>query len=354
MSWFGAPTPSEAPELVTVRAVLWRNEETGFGISIAENEHGDVIVTDVASVQARQAGAEPGAVILRVAGYDVEGRGIEAVHQAVALSPSAHQTEFVMRLGEELPPVVTQEDVRAATVLQASFRGHRARQKLAKQQYDDARRQQVESSGGLWGEVRYELGRDEHDSLLDRLEAMEHEIQRASTELSLARHQRGARSRARVPLAEGRAGSSAYLDSRTARWSRPNVALTPSRSSRASGCVDEVGRGAERPPGEFRPGQLMSAWDQSRVTDARRKGLPAPTQSAGIDYEHAARAGTRSGGRVADSVSSTRSGQPLPGFSPDPSLVPSASASPRRLSSSLAATLGNSHAAVRVNRRTFV
>jgi hypothetical protein len=106
--------------------VLRRNEETGFGISIAENEHGDVIITDVASVHARQAGAESGAVILRVAGYDVEGRGLEAVHQAVALSPSAHQTEFVMRLGEELPPVITHEDVRAATVLQASFRGQRS------------------------------------------------------------------------------------------------------------------------------------------------------------------------------------------------------------------------------------
>ena len=354
MSWFGAPAASEAVELATVRAVLRRNEETGFGISIAENEHGDVIITDVASVHARQAGAESGAVILRVAGYDVEGRGLEAVHQAVALSPSAHQTEFVMRLGEELPPVITHEDVRAATVLQASFRGHRARQKLAKRQYDDARRQQVDSSGGRWGEVRYELGRDEHDGLLDRLDAMEHEIQRATTELSLARHQRGARSRVRVPLAEGRAGSSAYLDSRTARWSRPNAALAPSRSSLASGRVDEDGRGAERRPGEFQPGQLMSAWDQSRVTDARRKGLPAPTQSAGTVHEHAAAAGTRSGGPAADAVSSTRSGQPRPGFSPDTSCTPSASASPRRLSRSLAATLENSHAGVRVNRRTFV
>jgi hypothetical protein len=330
MSWFGAPAASEAVELATVRAVLRRNEETGFGISIAENEHGDVIITDVASVHARQAGAESGAVILRVAGYDVEGRGLEAVHEAVALSPSAHQTEFVMRLGEELPPVITHEDVRAATVLQASFRGHRARQKLAKRQYDDARRQQVDSSGGLWGEVRYELGRDEHDGLLDRLDAMEHEIQRATTELS------------------------AYLDSRTARWSRPNAALAPSRSSLASGRVDEDGRGAERRPGEFQPGQLMSAWDQSRVTDARRKGLPAPTQSAGTVHEHAAAAGTRSGGPAADAVSSTRSGQPRPGFSPDTSCTPSASASPRRLSRSLAATLENSHAGVRVNRRTFV
>lgn len=323
----GAPAPgATGAELEIVRVVLRRSEESGFGISIAENEEGGVVITDVDSAHAREAGAAVGAVILRVAGYDVERQGLEAVHQAVALSPSSLQTEFVMRLGEALPPVVTQEDVRAATVLQASFRGHRDRQKLAQQQYDEARRQ-AESSGGLWGEVKYELGRDEHDSLLERLETMEHEIQSANTDQSLTRHRRGARSRARVPLAAGRAGSSTYLDSRTALWSRPNAALSP-RSSRASERAD----GAHRQPGDYQPGQLMSAWDQSQATNARRKGLPMPTQSAAV--QRAATTGMHNASHETSAMS----------------------ASPRRsLSQSLAATLGSSdEGGLRVGQRNFV
>ena len=323
----GSPAPgSMGPELVTVRVVLRRSEASGFGISIAENEEGSVVITDVDSAYAREAGAAVGAIILRVAGYDVERQGLDAVHQAVALSPSSLQTEFVMRLGEALPPVVTQEDVRAATVLQASFRGHRDRQNLAQQQYDEARRQ-AESSGGLWGEVKYELGKDEHESLLERLETMEHEIQSASMDRSLARHQGGARSRARVPLAAGRAGSSTYLDSRTALWSRPNAALAP-RSSHASERADV----AHRQPGMYQPGQLMSAWDQSQATNARRKGLPVPTQAAAV--QRVAATSMRSASHETSAMS----------------------ASPRRsLSKSLAATLESSYeGGVRVGQRNFV
>lgn len=340
---FGALASTNVVDLATVRVVLWRSEESGFGIEIAENEEGDVVVTAVNSAHAHEAGAREGAIILRVAGCDVERRGLEAVYQTIALFGDL-QTEFILRLGQPMPPAITQEDVQAATVLQRTFRGHRERQNLAQQQYDVARREAV-SSGGSWGEVKYELGRDEHDSLLERLEAMEHEIKTASTDLS--RQQRGARSRARVPLAAGRAGSSTYLDSRTALWSRPNTALAPSRS--ASGRADE----AQRRPGEFQPGQLMSAWDQSQATTARRKGLPVPDQSAAVQL--AATTGVRAGSHEARAVSGTRSAHPRSGLS-SKSSIPAAPAAPRRsLSKSLAATLESSHdGGVRMGQRTFV
>jgi hypothetical protein len=340
-----------AREQVAVRVVLHRSEENGFGISIADNEDGDAVITEVTSRQAREAGVEPGAIILRVSGYDVERQGLAGVKQAVALSPSSLQTEFVLRLGEPLPPVVTEAEMQAAVVMQSRYRGHRSRQQLAQQQYEDARQRQLGSAGGLWGDVRYEPGADRHDAILERLETMEHEIARASTDLSLASSRREAKLRERVPLAAGRAGSSAYYDSRTARWSRPNTALA-SRHGGSSTADGVSGVEAKRQPGEFQPGLLMAAWDKSHAASARRLGLspppPLPRVAAAAAAAAAVAATSTTSATIAAPVSTSAS---APGASGSP-----AAPLRRSISKRLAALESSEDAAgfLRMGRRSFV
>ena len=262
-------TAREAPP---VRVVL-RRSEAGFGIAIADNEALDAVVTKVQSQQARAAGVEPGAIVVRVAGYDVEGQGLAGVQEAVALSRSSFETEFVFRMGEPLPAQVTEEEMQAATVLQARFRGYRSRQNVAQQQYESARQEQLGSAGGLWGDVRYEWGVDRHDAMLERLETIETEIHRASMDMSGASNRRAAKMRERAPLAAGRSGSSSYWDSRTAGWSRPNSTFADSSHGLPKAPSAEP---AAARPGGFQPGSIMAAWDGSIATTARRQNLPPP------------------------------------------------------------------------------
>lgn len=305
--------------------VLQYTPEHKFGIEIADNDHGDVWVTSVNTAQARDAGVEEGDIILKVAGTNIEGRGAVEVQRATALSSSAVGCEFVMRPGK--PLAVRKKEHYNATVIQAHCRGHRARVRLRRQQYDEQRRK-VESSGDFDVQCQFGVIKDSHDVVLERLETIEYRIQRATTDLSQTR--RAASARGRVPIAAGRSGSSTYLDSRTGRWSRPNTVLADSRSSDSSARALEHRAEQERRPGDFHAGQLMSAWDQSQATAARRKGLPASNQA---DVS----------GHVA-----------VVGLSPKQSAA--AVASPKRsLSKSLAATMESSHGdGLWVGRRTFI
>jgi len=174
-------------------------------------------VTEVHSREALRLGIHPGAVILRVAGYDVAGRGRGGVQEAIGLSHDSFETEFVMEIGGEAPgPAVTEEEQKAATVLQSRFRGHRVRQQAAQRQYETARAQQLGLGEGLWGGIRYEWGTDRHETLLDRLESIERSIHRQGADALAAGGQRAARMRERAPIAAGREGSSTYWDSRKA------------------------------------------------------------------------------------------------------------------------------------------
>ena len=274
---FGAaaqPTPQQRSDAPPIRCVLRRSPEAGFGISIADNEDSEAVVTKVHSRQAREAGVETGAIIVRVAGYDVERQGLAGVQEAVALSRSSFETEFVFRMGEPLPEEVSEEEMQAATVLQARFRGYRSRQQGAQQLYLSARKDMSASSaGGLWGDVRYEWGVDKHDAMLERLETIEHEIHRASMELSGASNRRAVKMRERAPLAVGRSGSSSYWDSRTGAWSRPNSTLADSvHDPPAPPSAEPAPAGNKL----FEPGSIMAAWDGSLATTARRQNLPPP------------------------------------------------------------------------------
>ena len=60
-------------------------------------------MTEVHSREALRLGIHPGAVILRVAGYDVAGRGRGGVQEAIGLSHDSFETEFVMEIGGEAP-----------------------------------------------------------------------------------------------------------------------------------------------------------------------------------------------------------------------------------------------------------
>ena len=256
----------------------------------------DAVVTEVHSREALRLGIHPGAVILRVAGYDVAGRGRGGVQEAIGLSHDSFETEFVMEIGGEAPgPAVTEEEQKAATVLQSRFRGHRVRQQAAQRQYETARAQQLGLGEGLWGGIRYEWGTDRHETLLDRLESIERRIHRQGTDALAAGGQRAARMRERAPIAAGREGSSTYWDSRTSlgllaplsgflapglrkqptgtgEWSQPNSLL------RGSG-VKSHSRPARvaRRDGQVLPGEIMAAWDGSEATLARRGGELRPT-----------------------------------------------------------------------------
>ena len=223
-------------------------------------------MTEVHSREALRLGIHPGAVILRVAGYDVAGRGRGGVQEAIGLSHDSFETEFVMEIGGEAPgPAVTEEEQKAATVLQSRFRGHRVRQQAAQRQYETARAQQLGLGEGLWGGIRYEWGTDRHETLLDRLESIERRIHRQGAEALAAGGQRAARMRERAPIAAGREGSSTYWDSRKALdfWRR---FLDSWRQDGEKGCSS-----AQQVPGNGRSPTACSAAAGSRATRVRRE-----------------------------------------------------------------------------------
>ena len=228
-------------------------------------------MTEVHSREALRLGIHPGAVILRVAGYDVAGRGRGGVQEAIGLSHDSFETEFVMEIGGEAPgPAVTEEEQKAATVLQSRFRGHRVRQQAAQRQYETARAQQLGLGEGLWGGIRYEWGTDRHETLLDRLESIERSIHRQGADALAAGGQRAARMRERAPIAAGREGSSTYWDSRKALdfWRRFLVPGVKTEKTNRKECGMFS---AQQVPGNGRSPTACSAAAGSRATRVRRE-----------------------------------------------------------------------------------